>query len=73
VRWGSTMKKVEDYRRHAAECRTMANRTRRPEDKGMLMNMAAAWESLAVNRETEIARQRRMAKFEGRPVALDPI
>jgi hypothetical protein len=35
--------------------------------------MAAAWESLAVNRETQIARQRRMAKFEGRPVALDCI
>jgi hypothetical protein len=58
------MKKVEDYRQHAAECRIMANRTRRSENKDMLMNMAATWESLAVNRETQIARQRRMAKFE---------
>jgi hypothetical protein len=50
----------------------MANRIRRPEDKDMLMNMAATWESLAVDRETQIARQRRMTEFEGRPVALDP-
>ena len=67
------MKKVEDYRQHAVECRIMANRIRRPEDKDMLMKMAATWESLAVNRETQIARQRGMAKFEGRPVALGPV
>jgi hypothetical protein len=67
------MKKVEDYRQHAVECRKMANRIRRPEDKDMLMKMAATWESLAVNRETQIARQRGMAKFEGRPVALGPV
>jgi hypothetical protein len=66
------MKKVEDYRQRAVECRKMANRIRRPEDKDMLMNMAATWESLAVDRETQIARQRRMTEFEGRPVALDP-
>ena len=67
------MKKVEDYRQHAVECRKMANRIRRPEDKDMLMNMAATWESLAANRETQIARQRRMTEFEGRPVALGPV
>jgi hypothetical protein len=49
----------------------MANRTRRPEDKDMLMHMATAWEYLAVNRERQIGRQKRMADFEGRPVALD--
>jgi hypothetical protein len=43
------MKKVEDYRAHADECRLMANRARSPEDKAMLMNMAATWASLAVD------------------------
>jgi hypothetical protein len=59
------MKKVEDYRQHAAECRMMANRTRRPEAKDMLVHMATTWEYLAVNRERQIARQGRMPKFEG--------
>jgi hypothetical protein len=27
------MKKIEDYHAHAAECRSMANRARSPEDK----------------------------------------
>jgi hypothetical protein len=41
------MKKIEDYRDHAAECPSLANRARSPEDKAMLLNMAATWESLA--------------------------
>jgi hypothetical protein len=52
---GSLMKKVEDYRAHADECRSMANRARMPDEKSMLMNMAATWESLAVDREAHIA------------------
>jgi hypothetical protein len=57
------MKKVEDYRAHAAECRSMANRGRSPEEKAMLLNMAATWESLATDREAHIARQKRMAEI----------
>jgi hypothetical protein len=49
------MKKVEDYRAHAGECRLMANRSRSPEDKAMLMNMAATWESLAADRLKRMA------------------
>jgi hypothetical protein len=49
------MKKVEDYRQHAAVCRSMANCSRRPEEKDMLMNMAATWESLAADRQKRIA------------------
>jgi hypothetical protein len=53
------MKKVEDYRQHATECRMMASRSRSPEEKTMLMNMAATWESLAADREAKIERQER--------------
>jgi hypothetical protein len=58
------MKKIEDYRGHAEECRLMANRARSPEDKAMLTNMAATWESLVDEREANIARQKRMAELE---------
>jgi hypothetical protein len=49
------MNKVEDYRAHAAVCRAMASRSRTPEDKAMLMNMAATWESLAADRQKRIS------------------
>jgi hypothetical protein len=49
------MTKVKDYRAHADGCRTMANRARSPEDKAMLMNMAATWESLAADRQKRMA------------------
>jgi hypothetical protein len=58
------MKKVEDYRRHAQDCRLMANRSRSPEERGMLTNMAQTWDSLAVNCEEHIARTKRMAALE---------
>jgi hypothetical protein len=58
------MNKVKDYRAHAIECRSIAHRARSPKDKAMLMNMAATWESLAVTREADIDRQKRMAELE---------
>jgi hypothetical protein len=58
------MKKVEDYRQHADECRQMANRSRLPEDRDMLKSMAATWDSLAEAREAHIARQMRLAAME---------
>jgi hypothetical protein len=48
------MKKVGEYRAHADECRSMANRSRSTEDKAMLLNMAATWESLALDRQARI-------------------
>ena len=54
------MKKVEDYRQHANECRLMANRARSPDEKAMLLNMATTWDSLAVDRQAHIDRQKRM-------------
>jgi hypothetical protein len=67
------MKKVENYRVHAADCRSMADRARSPEEKAMLLNMAATWESLAVDREAHIARQRRMADLENVTAVSIPI
>jgi len=55
------MKKVEEYRARADECRSMASRSRLPRDKTMLMNMAATWESFAVTEQEHIDRQKGMA------------
>jgi hypothetical protein len=49
------MKKVEDYREHASECRAMASRSRSAEEKAMLTVMA---DSLAKEREAHITRQK---------------
>jgi hypothetical protein len=61
---GVDVKKVQDYRQHANECRSMANRSRSPTEKAMLLNMATTWDSLAVDRETHIERQKRLAAHE---------
>jgi len=63
------MKKVCEYRAHADECRTLANRAHSPEDRALIMNMAAMWESLAVDRQRNIARQARMDELEKRAAA----
>jgi hypothetical protein len=64
------MKKVDDYRQHADECRQMANRFRSPLERDMLVDMANTWDSLAVDREAHVARQRRLAAPEGRPLSI---
>jgi hypothetical protein len=66
------MEKVEEYCARAAECRSMANRARSPEDRAMLVNMAATRESLAANRQAHIDRLARMDKLESRGRGLDP-
>jgi hypothetical protein len=60
------MKKVEEYREHAAQCRQLA---RRGDSKAreQLMRMAETWESLAVDREKQIARQERIDFLEQTP------
>jgi hypothetical protein len=52
---------------------SMADRARTPEDKDMLMNMAATWESLAVDRQAHIERQTRLDKLENWTAASIPI
>ncbi len=45
------MLRVAEYRRHAADCRGMAAKTSKPDQRKMLADMAAAWEGLAAERE----------------------
>ena len=61
------MRKIEDYRKHAEECRLMLARSRTEEERQMLLNMAATWESLARNREDQIARQQRIKQLDPKP------
>ena len=44
------MRKVSQYRQHAKECPGLANQSRSPEHRQMLLNIAATWESLANDR-----------------------
>jgi hypothetical protein len=55
------MTKLEEYRAHADECRTLADRAR-SSDKALIMDMAAMWESL-------LARQARMDAMDKRATA----
>jgi hypothetical protein len=59
------MKKAEEYRAHAEECRQLATRG---DAKGreQLLKMAETWESLAKDREEDIARQERIKALEAR-------
>ena len=50
------MKKVSYFRQHAHECRTLADRMK-GEPRDMLLNMAAAWDDLAVRRERELTKR----------------
>jgi hypothetical protein len=47
------MQKVEEYLRHAAECRDMA-RTVPPDCRQQLVQMARAWERLAQARKDQL-------------------
>jgi hypothetical protein len=60
------MKKAEDYRAHAAECRELAARGDE-RSRQQLLQMAETWESLAVEREKKLARQDRIRALEGPP------
>jgi hypothetical protein len=54
------MQKVEDYRKHADECRSIARRSRSLEERDMLLNMARTWDDLASHRAAQITRHQRM-------------
>ena len=45
------MKSIEEYLRHANECRALASRARTPEERETILKMAATWEDLARWRE----------------------
>ena len=60
------MEKVEDYRRHAEECRAIASRANRAEHREMLLNMAAIWDALAKDRQADAVRKQRLAELQAR-------
>lgn len=63
------MKKAEEYRANAEECRKLAARGD-ASARDQLLKMAETWESLALDREADIARQERIKALEdGRPSA----
>jgi len=49
------MKKAQDYRQHASECRALARKARSDEERHQLLTMAATWDILAVERERQFA------------------
>ena len=58
------MRKIEEYRRHADECRQLATQSSNEETRTQLLEMAETWEGLAHDREIQIARQKRIAALE---------
>jgi hypothetical protein len=58
------MRKVEDYKRHAEECRAMARSTTNDDQRQGLLRMAETWESLAADRVGHMARQRRIGALD---------
>jgi hypothetical protein len=55
------MNKIEEYREHAHQCRVLAGRATSAAHRHMLLSMAATWDSLAVNREANQVRRKRIA------------
>jgi hypothetical protein len=66
------MRKIEDYRRHAAECRDMAQRANGQEQREMLLSMAATWDSLAAGREESLKRLQRIEKLDAMGISAEP-
>ena len=56
------MKKAEEYRAHAEECRQLAARGD-AKAREQLLVMAETWESLARDREKNMERQERLTKL----------
>jgi hypothetical protein len=51
------MRKVSEYKQHAAECRKMAAKMRDQSQKKQLEEMAEAWTMLAPERARQLAKQ----------------
>jgi hypothetical protein len=58
------VRKISDYKRHAEECRMLAQTADTAEHRATLLAMAETWLDLAKARETEIARLERVAKLD---------
>lgn len=51
------MRRVVEYKRFADDCRQLARTLRKPEHRQQLEEMATAWEMLALERETQLAKR----------------
>lgn len=51
------MRKVEEYREHAFECRAMAKRSVDPYERQALLHIAEVWDDLANQREKLLKRR----------------
>ena len=58
------MKQAAEYRQHAAECLKLANNARNEVERRQLLEMAAAWERMAVEREHQIMREEQAGEGE---------
>jgi hypothetical protein len=47
------MARADEYRRYAAECLRVAQKTNNPSDKAMMLEMAQKWRELAERSERE--------------------
>ena len=55
------MKKASEYRQHATECRILANNLDAGEQRDQLLEMAATWDKLAVERSDFVRRNPELA------------
>ena len=55
------MKKLEEYKEHAEECRQLARRSKSQADRDMFLNMATTWEQLATGRAKTLETKSRLA------------
>ena len=56
------MKKAAEYRLHAKDCRELAAKTSKPDQRDQLLRMAETWESLALDRELFLHRHPKLAE-----------
>ena len=53
------MASADDYKRQAAECARIADKTKEPDAKAMLLSMAEAWLRLAKEAEQQTTKKGR--------------
>jgi hypothetical protein len=56
------LKKANDYRNHALECRDLAKGALSEKERSQLLNMAETWENLARDREDFIVRHPELSR-----------
>jgi hypothetical protein len=57
IRLEASMGKAEQYRRYAGECIRLAQQSQHPQEKDVLLGMAAAWRRLAEHAESTSERE----------------